>query len=392
MKNRTDEFVQLHYNDEDRHAHYRGVMRCDKYWECPVCSSRYTSRQAEDVRKAYSQAVDVEGWHVALVTYTMSHNRHHDLAESVNVMRESRRSMRAGGWWQRFKRDYGYEGCVSALEVTYGDKSGWHVHVHELMFISSDFVREYQSEQEMRTLEDIVNKRMSKRWSQVVEANGRIASEEHGIDVKLQDKYVAEYVAKNGHLPESMTWDTALELTKANQKISKGGLHPFQILELSGDKSVPEDKRKQYRALWIEYIDAFDGKAMFFWTDGLKDKLLVEEVEEGEEETKEPDQIINIPAFIWKDIVYIRKRAELLNTCIEVRGDTKKIYRWLNEATEEARRKRPVEPCTIDPSEKVKNPVDYEANRRAEINAPRGTMSAKAKLLKELKAKGYGDD
>lgn len=390
MKTRTDEFVQLHYNDENQHAHYRGLMRCDKYWECPVCSSRYTSRQAEDVRKAYAHAVDVNGWHVAMVTYTMSHRKFDKLAENIAVMRESRRSMRSGGWWQRFKDDFGYEGCISAMEVTYGFTSGWHVHVHELMFLSSDYVKEFQTDDHMRLLESIVDKRLSRRWVQVVKNNGKSASLEHGINVRLQDKYVAEYVAKEGCLPESVTWDTALELTKAMTKISKGGLHPFQILELSGDTSVPEQTRKQMKALWLEYVNAFDGRAMFYWTEGLKDALLIEEVAEGSEETKESDTIINIPSFIWSDVVYLRKRAELLNECILARGDPQILHRWLNDVHRLAQQSRPKEPRVELPSDKIKPSVDYEANRRRSENAPKGTMSPKARLLKELKAKGYG--
>lgn len=335
----TQNAVKVVYDDENRHAHYQNLMRCDSVWLCPVCSGRITSRRAEEIREGYAYAVDVLGYRVVMATYTMQHSKFHSLQENLDAIRDARRKMRSGRSWQTFKRQYGYVGCISALEVTWSSDAGWHVHVHEIMFFDPK-IAIFELHEDDRKLEAWLHIELAEKWQKSLQKVGRNCTLANGLKFDATDRYVAEYISKHGHLPESINWDIALELTKSNQKISKGGLHPFQILELAGGIALEEDKRNQYIALWHEYAEAFKGRRQIYWTNGLKDILKVDVIEEDSDIEESGNQVYLVAHEMWRDIVYLDKRAELLNNTILWRCDTDKIDRYFRQLAADANLKR----------------------------------------------------
>ena len=335
----TQNAVKVVYDDTNRHAHYRNLMRCDSVWICPVCSGRITSHRANEIRNGYAYAVDTLGFRVVMATYTMSHTRFDSLQDNLDSMRDARRKLRSGRAWQTFKRNFGYQGCISALETTWSSDAGWHVHVHEIMFFDPGTAI-FELHEDDRKLEAWLHAELAVKWQESLNKVGRNCTLVNGLKFDATDQYVAQYIAKQGKLPAGINWDIALELTKSNQKISKGGLHPFQILELAGGVQLEEKKRNQYVALWHEYVDAFKGRRQIFWTNGLKDILQVDLVEEDGDIEEQGDQVYLVAREMWRDIVYLDKRAELLNNTILWRCDTDKINRYLKRVAADANLKR----------------------------------------------------
>lgn len=314
--------VELHYSAAEEHAHYRNLMRCDNVWLCPVCSSRMTSERAEEIRQAYAYAVDVLNYRVELVTYTMSHRNFDSLQSNVDDLRNARRKMRSGRKWQTFKLNYGYVGCISSLETPYNEINGWHVHVHELMFLNPE-IAEFELHPDTAKLDKWIGEELTGQWIKALNKVDRSASWLHGLDVIGAGSDISWYIQKFGKLPENSNWDVAMEMTKTMSKKRTESLHPFQILALSeGDPA--------YLKLWYEYANAFDGKAQIFWTSGLKELLLGEEVVDTDEQL-ESDTIIEIPHKVWRNIVYCKARARLLNYAILCRGDPVKIQNWIEK-------------------------------------------------------------
>lgn len=326
--------VKVVYNDEQRHAHYRNLMRCDSVWLCPVCAGRISSRRADEIRQAYSYAIETLDFRIIMVTYTMQHSIYNSLEDSVTAMREARRKMRSGRDWQKFSDNYGYRGCISALELTWSMDAGWHVHVHEIMFLDPETAI-FELHPDDTKLQKWLTSELSPRWQKSCEAVGRYASAEHGLSIDMTDQYVTEYVAKYGRLPESVSWDIASEIAQGNRKQSNGGLHPFQILELSDSELLTEDQRVLYRALWYEYAEAFYGKRQIYWTNGLKDLLCVDVAVEDSDIEETGEIVFIITREMWQIIVQLDKRGDLLNKTIEYRADTAQIDLYLRQLVEQ---------------------------------------------------------
>lgn len=333
--------IEVHYDDRKRHAHYRNLMRCDNVWMCPVCASRISSHRANEIREAYASAVENFGWSVVMVTYTMKHNKKQTVEANIEAMRDARRNMRSGRKWQAFKEKWGYKGCISSLEPTYGMESGWHVHVHELMFLKSEITDNIRENETPTVLEEHLHDELAQWWIDSLKKVGRTANKANGLKVDATDEEITWYIAKFGKLPTGRTWDAGLELTKSMYKSNGGGLHPFEILEYSKDLCVPEAERALLKALWHEYVIAFKGRRQTFWTNGLKDLLQVEHIEEdGDIEELEGKQVLIIAREMWRDIVYTNKRAELLNVVMETRCNARIVNYWLRDVAINATSRR----------------------------------------------------
>lgn len=330
--------VELHYSSAKNHAHYRNLMRCDDVWKCPVCASRVTSYRADEIRRGYAYAVDVLGYRVVMVTYTMRHNRHDPLQKNIDDLRLARKKMRSGRKWQKFKKDYGYVGAISALEVTYSSDNGWHVHVHEIQFFNPE-----KSVLDLDVKNVILDKwldnDLSAWWCDSLKKVGRSATLKTGIDVTSANKYIAEYVSKYGKMPETEKWDIASEVAKSGSKVDASGLHPFGILNNTASPLIEQKERNKFTALWHEYATAFHGEKQLFWTAGLKDLLQIEETK-VEDMDNEGKSVYGISRDAWKAIRYMNKRAELLVQTVYSRGDFVAIERFVIEMIHEANKRR----------------------------------------------------
>jgi hypothetical protein len=335
MTHDTD-FVDVHYNADDHHAHYQGLAHCDNVWGCPVCSGRISSQRAEEIRQAYSYAIDEKKMRIVMVTYTLSHHKFDSLQDLVDAIRSARKKMRSGRSWQNFKANYGYVGAIASFEVTHGEDNGWHPHVHEIMVLDPE-----QAEYDIdpTTSDEILQKwltdELSPEWIKSLAKVDRTASSERGLDVRTTSQYVGEYIAKYGKLPNDLTWDIALEIAKNNRKSDSQGLHPFSMLAKAFDKDLSVAERNKYRALWYEYMATFKGQKQIFWTKGLKDLLLVPDA--LDETEKESFVVVKLQDYMWSWVCKNRLRAELLNQVLRCRGDSGIVNAWLK--SERAKRR-----------------------------------------------------
>lgn len=325
----SETFVHVHYNKKDNFAHYRNLMRCDNVWMCAVCSTRISTMRAEEIRKGYAYGVDILNFRVVMVTYTMAHNRHDSLNRNIIDLRSARKKMRSGRKWQAFKRNYGYVGAISALEVTYNEDNGWHTHVHELMIFDAQ-----KAEFEVDVKENILDRWLSDElkawWQESLSKVGRTCSLKHGIDVTSANQYIAEYVSKYGRLPKTEKWDIANEVTKSASKMAKseGGLHPFGILSNAYNPLVAEKIRNVYLKLWSEYIAEFKGQKQLFWTTGLKELLNVEDIDDDKAEIS-GKHVFGLSLDAWRAVKVLNRRAEFLNEVIFTKGNMQRIEKYL---------------------------------------------------------------
>lgn len=265
MKHRisADSPVELILSDEGK-AGYGNVIRCGSVWDCPVCAAKITEERKNELQEAVTRWKEA-GKGVALLTLTLQHFKHEDLAEIITGLQ----SALSGLWRQRSVREIavavGVVGKIRSMEVLWGQENGWHPHSHFLLFFEHNFLTPAQVHELESTL--------AGEWQNVLKKGGRWASIENGIDLRWADSAIADYVAKFGGSgyeteqdPEN--WSIEAEMTKSGSKTGRmGSVHPFELLSLSamGEKWAGR--------LFKEYSAAFRGRRQLIWSRGLKDLI-----------------------------------------------------------------------------------------------------------------------
>lgn len=295
-------------------AYFRGLMSCGSVWTCPVCSARISTVRRGELGQA------VESWPGSkmLLTLTLQHGREDTLAELLDALKSAWRSFKMGKGWQLIKDRYQIKAYVSSSEVTYGQGSGWHPHLHILLFsgLTDDQI-------DREGLRDALNS----RWTGLLEKNGRYASDLYGLDLRFGNDRAGEYAAK---------WGLEAEVTMANSKIAAGEHYsPFALLELAGrgDKHAAE--------LFKEYAAAFNGKSQLTWSRskgsdgkihtareilGLKAEKTDEEIA-AEPEGEEPEELVTTFTHQqWGEIVRRKLRGPVLDAA---RGGSVALWVYL---------------------------------------------------------------
>jgi len=249
--------VDVVRNPATNSAHFVGLEQCSRVWTCPVCSQRISNQRRQELSEALA-AAQLRGWTPILVTYTLSHQYSDLLEHTIDALQRSLRAFKSGRAWQDIKREYGIQGGIKALEVTFGE-NGWHPHVHELMFL--DVPKDRLNTAALQNW-------LVDRWIAMLEKQGKSASFARGVDVRTADSDIADYIAKWGREPKEQTWGAEHEMSRApNKKAHRDGLTPFQLLEcVSGGDA-------RARVLFVEYARAMEGKRQLVWTPGLRAEL-----------------------------------------------------------------------------------------------------------------------
>ncbi|MDD7919687.1 hypothetical protein [Actinomycetospora callitridis] len=286
--------------DGSRSAAYGGLTTCGSVWACPVCAAKIATRRADDLATVM-RCVDGLGGTAFLLTLTMRHDRldRLGLARDDRARRnllEERRADRgvaeANGWqvderaaeaeeielasikaregcwdvlgyawsattsgatWQKDTALFGgLLGWARAVEVTWGERNGWHVHVHVLLCFGEQVSAD--------TAAASIGARMFGRWLRALQRRGYSASEDHGWDlrrVQLGDGDLADYFVKMAH-----------EVTSGHRKDarSRGGLTPMQLLGTAADTY-----EVGAMARWWEWEAASEGRRQLTWSTGHRD-------------------------------------------------------------------------------------------------------------------------
>jgi replication protein len=257
--------VEVHYNYLIDRASYRNLMICDRIWFCAVCAAKISERRRVEI----SQGIKNSQLYVVMVTYTLRHRKADSLEHVLTGLTAAHRRLKAGGWWQRWVKEFGWLGDIRGLEITHGD-CGWHPHIHALMFFDHPL-----SSAELGG----VTRTLKRRFKELLAKTGHSATLKHGVVVSDDDRYVNEYVAKFGRLPQvdlgnEGGWTAAHEVAKSNVKMAKteDGRTPWQLLLDYGAGD------KQAGALFVEYATVFKGRRQLIWSDHLHDWLGGEEI------------------------------------------------------------------------------------------------------------------
>jgi hypothetical protein len=257
------------------------------------------------------QALATHNALVVLATFTVQHRSFDALSTLLEGFLASLRRLRLGRPWQKIEARFGVCGVVRAVEVTHGS-NGWHPHAHLLFFLPGGA--------------DVVGfgHALRRRWLGVLVRTGLSASWAVGVDVRVADDTVGDYVAKFG-----AQWTVAHELTKAAVKKARSGAGR-SMAELLSDYALNGDA--EAGRLWREYALLFKGKHHLVWSNGLRSRLLPDVDELTDEElANQHDQVAVLLATLtlrqWSVVVANDARAELLTVASS--GDVGQLIDFL---------------------------------------------------------------
>lgn len=306
--------VVITFSPETDQVHFKGLMACGSLWTCPVCSSKITELRRQELTRAVA-AVKAKGLGIAMATYTQRHKKYQKCAELLEAFKQATRRFKSGKRFQSLKTKYGFIGSILALEVTYTEVNGWHVHAHEMMIF--DHILTGQQIQAAQV-------DFKHLWVKVAAADWS-----HGFDLKAGFDAVGDYIAKFGREPKNTGWTMEHEIAKSNVKqAAPGGRTPFGLLDdySQGDMDAG--------ALFVEYAKAFKGRKQLHWSRGLRELLGLNEIESTDEELAELPQDDGLPvatldAATWYGVLDHVGRWEIVCQVRACKGNPDAVMTWL---------------------------------------------------------------
>src|SRR5205823_4496828 len=123
------------------HAYwFEGVVRCRLSWVCPVCAEQHTRKLRHRVRRAVRKWRE-GGGHVVMATLTVHHTSCMSIEQVLGLVSGAYerfgKSNGPGRGYNALSERYGIGGRVKSLEITWKPSSGWHVHLHVLLFLNA---------------------------------------------------------------------------------------------------------------------------------------------------------------------------------------------------------------------------------------------------------------
>ncbi len=291
-------------------TYYGNLQVCSQVWVCPVCAAKITERRRQELQQGMARFREMGG-DVALVTLTFPHQREDDLQVMMKRLKDARNKLRGGKMASRLRQDVGLVGLVRALEVTYGERNGWHPHVHELWFMEKPLEAA------------LLKERIGKSWrSEAVKAGFQEPTVAHGVDVR-DGTWAASYAAK---------WGLEAELTKGHSKKGRGERRtPFDLLRCY----VAGKERGKWGGLFREYAAAFAGGHQLHWSKGLKKKVGLKNKsdEEINTETRESAEVVGRLHIIdWQRVLRGGLRGVVLELAREGWKPVEELLVGLREA------------------------------------------------------------
>ena len=282
-------FTSTYGENPQKYASFGGLQTCGSVWHCPCCSRRISEvRRAElNLLLAWARKNSLIP---VMLTLTARHRKTDDLAEQLDKMKRAKVRFRQRNEWRRMKEGNFFVGSVTATEVTYGEKHGWHTHFHEIILTNASGIEVVIP----------IFEQLNRVWRTCLRGRGI------GLDCTLKNglqvqgaETAGNYVAKWGAAEE-----LALSGSKAGRKAGENGQKgksPMELLALAADGDNHATQS------WWEYALAFKGRRQLSWSPGLKALVGIGDVndievagdEAQDEQQRDDDPIVSIPADQW---------------------------------------------------------------------------------------------
>lgn len=329
--------VTVFSSADGERARFEGVQQCGSVWHCPICAPKVAAHRRDEMNLAIHRwltGYKGEKGRVYFLTYTMQHDAETygqgQLKAAELAMAASLRRLKGSRAYRDLMAEAKAKGLIKALEVTYGEMNGWHVHTHELLFAAPGVLHTGESRTARLVERKSLLYRLRNLWARELikhglsglkpgdtgaQRFGRLRALLRHCFTAQSGTYAAEYVAKFGREPESEhgRWGIASEFTASHLKQAQRCDHvtPMGLL----NDAMDGDKRSG--VLFVEYAKAFSGRRQLYWSNGLKAFFDVAEIAD-EEAARAVDmgcnqKVCEITPGRWSWVIAHEKRFEVLH-------------------------------------------------------------------------------
>lgn len=287
-----------------------GLSSCGLVHQCPWCGAKIRHGRTQEILQAFGAVVE-RGGAAHLLTLTLPHDLPDQLSKLLAGLDAGWKRIPSGAAWTRLSKRIGYLGYYYAEEILCSCEAagtGWHPHLHVLIFTSREL-----------EMEEWVALQIYARtqWQAgVTKAGLRRPHDVHGcrLDANCTSPDVARYVGKlqEGGEPDG-GWTAAHELARGDLKDGRAGsLTPFQLVAWflhSGDT--------EYLARWRQYVAATKGRRAIGSSRGLRAKLGLDKAATDAElaaaEVEDRTDVASVPCPVWRGVLAEGLETELLD-------------------------------------------------------------------------------
>ena len=320
-------FIDSRHNS----ARVASVETCGSVWACPVCAQKILKQRSENLKQIGEKWSEMGG-SMYLLTLTFSHSKNDILADLIGSSTEKAGllgaigNFRRGRVWREFKKEHDYSADCRALEITYGKKSGFHPHVHFLIYTEKDIAPYLMKYWETK---------LYKNWALQCDKMGLgTPSREHGVD--LRPARTEDYIAK---------WGSSCELSSGHVKSGrKNNVSIRQLQEFLVDdlrRSIYDFTLEKVKALLAVYNKTMKGNKLLTWAwkgshqgvQHFRERLLgtPEKTDEElakiqEDELQYLDKKLEIDSSSWQTI-YWRGDSANIRSVLEKEG-SEGVIEW----------------------------------------------------------------
>lgn len=298
-RTRVANLVDVKIDTEISKAFFSGVQFCGSVWTCPCCQAKVSEHRRQEIAQAFEWAYKKQGLKAVMVTFTIPHYHYQKAQYLIDSLTDAFKYLRSGKSYQKWKERIGLRGIIRSLEPLHGI-NGWHFHTHEVFFVDR--------ETDVREMHNF----LINRWHKACDRKGLIRKEkleafyDRSIDI-VDNANDSDYLSKQDD-EKYLKWGADSELAGVLSKKSSSN-HPYQ-LAIKADMGCL--KSQDY---FMEFLEAFKGKAQLFWSRGLKkDVGLIDKTDDelAKEETNIPKLVTTLEQFGWSNILDKNLRAEVL--------------------------------------------------------------------------------
>jgi hypothetical protein len=195
------EIVEVWLKAKESRAYYQGLMKCGQIWACPICAQRTALLRKKILTAAIENSRDK--FLPLMVTYTVRHGRGERLETLLNGMTAAYRTMRQSQVWRLYKDEYLIRGEVRAVEITYGEDSGWHPHFHTILFLGHEILQYIKNGEnyDVENLRGSLERHLTPEWIGSLERHSMTALAGPGLSCQIMSLKAVRYCplhAQNG--------------------------------------------------------------------------------------------------------------------------------------------------------------------------------------------------
>lgn len=262
---------------------YSGLCRCGSVHLCPVCNAILKYVRLEEIRKIV-EVMFKNDYTVAHIILTGRHNKYTNLQEFQKNFAMAEKDLKNSRAFRAFKRKIGGKYYIRAVEVTddHPDakiKTGWHYHVHIIVFIKKGLFNQKEA--------DLLRERLKVQWIQSLSKFDLSGEKEYAakvqyidlpdqVDERQQIDKMAEYIAKAMQFELSGLPDKQAKI-KITDSPMRGRVTSWELQEIV----LTRDDDLLYQR-YNQYIKAMKGVNWIRCSNGLKAFCGVEEKTDAE--------------------------------------------------------------------------------------------------------------